>query len=832
MKIYLLLAAVLLASTVFSAPAADATVLVSLIVDPAAANNPSADGSAMNPYNDIAVAVAAAAAAGGGDVIIRCGTYELTNGISITTAATSSTAVTIKPEIPFCVKFNFGIRSAFTFEESSSYITLEGIELDGNTDETDFWCVVAQDFWSEDGNPDGGGLAVIIDGQYITVRDCYLHDCYQKGVEIRSARYAKVEGNIIKSIANTSLSGGHGIMRQQKGIEFLDDDVAGVYRWDIYGNLIFNVEQRIYSWVPSKGFIEMVIDEGKSILIDDPKDMNGMQENMSARIAHNVVAYGAVDHIRLKSTPNLEVSNNSIYTEGADADGITDKGGDTATPQFTNFRFIGNAAQTPTVAPRVALEIDDCIDQTIANSGTPVVTDNYSVGRIKPPSGYPGLVKLANTAQLFVDPNNGDFTINPSLGIPAGVGVDPAILSALNAKAVSFGVTIGWDGWITDNLKLTQTMLDNIPGINDGISGNETVFVDYGHMSAIHDEITFDVVNGAWKAARDSPNRQKFELNPEYEAWYHATATTHLNAAGAEYERIRWGCSEVKQNQVFDADWLTVSQITSASNNTLIFGYDNAFTVDGDLLVDFEGYTPVVGDSWDLIIAGTINSANVTPGFNAQSATDLFDRVLFEGFTPDNYSLEIVNVGGSQAVRLTILAALPVELLYFRGEVISKTNHLLTWETTLEQDNDFFEVQRSADGANWNVIGELPAAPAAANGATYEFTDNAPLAGVNFYRLRQVDVDGRFGFSPIVTLEGNAGAVTGNVFPNPFTDRFVVPVGEAVKSFRIFGIDGRDITGEVTYQANGGNLEVEAAQLPAGSYVIHYNGKVTVAVKR
>ena len=55
-----------------------------------------------------------------------------------------------------------------------------------------FWCVVAQDFWSVFGNPQGGGLAVIADGEHINVFENYIHDCYQKGVEIAEGRYVQV----------------------------------------------------------------------------------------------------------------------------------------------------------------------------------------------------------------------------------------------------------------------------------------------------------------------------------------------------------------------------------------------------------------------------------------------------------------------------------------------------------------------------------------------------------------------------------------------------------------------------------------------------------------
>ncbi len=606
------------------------------------ANNSNADGSMNNPYSDIASTVDLVEAAGGGNVVVLDGEYEMTNReVVINTAATKSTAVTIKPQSAAGVKFNFNGRFGFEFSTSSNYITLDGFELDGETDEIDYWDIVALGFWGDESIARNGGLAIILDGQNITIKNNYIHDWYQKAVEIRDARYALVQGNIIHDIATTSLSGGHGIMRQQKGQEFFDDDKTNTYRWDISENLIFNVEQRIYSWVPSKGFIEMVIDEGKSILIDDPKDSDGKQEHMSARIKNNIVAFGAVDHIRLKSTPNLEVSHNSIYAFGPNADGITDKQGDSNTPQFTNFICKNNATQT--LADISAIEIDMAVEQTLNDGGTPEVSGNYAMdGRVKP-NGQTGITALSG-GNLFTAPKTGNFRINPSLGLPANTGVETLVLDEIEQKTTLFNVTVAPNANEVNHLKLTQTILDNIPGLNDGVNGNENVFEDNGEMSGDYHTITYNVVNGEWKDKTGSKGKQKFELNEAYYTWYQSVATTHTNSQAAEYERIRWGDSEIKQNQAFNPNWLTVTQIKDGWNS-LINAPQHNVNLDGDLLIDFENYTPQLGEQFDLILAKTITSNN---------AEGIFKRILFEGHTPSEYELKIIDLEGYQVLRLGI----------------------------------------------------------------------------------------------------------------------------------------------------------------------------------
>jgi hypothetical protein len=500
---------------------------------------------------------------------------------------------------------------------------------------------------------------------------------------------------------------------------------------------------------------------------------------------------------------------------------------------FTNFTAHGNASQT--VAGIFAIEMDHCIGESYGSGNDPqgntpvgAVTGNYAaVGKFKPKNEANVGIFDANTTQLFVNPTQGDFTINPAAGMPVGTGVDPAILTELTARAASFGISVAWDGWITDNLRLSQTILDNIPGVNDGLVGNEIVLTDFGVMNSAHTEIDFVVFDGAWRAARmpnaDNANQQvqKFHLNDLYHEWYDDIATNHLNAGGTEYARIRYGDSEIKQDQVFVGDWLTVSNI-SAERTTLINGYDNDFTLDGDLLVVFDGVTPQVGDTYDLITAGTITAAE---NMRQLSGTTLFDRVLFDGFTPDDYTLEVVAEGGQEVARLTILAALPVALTSFTGDVLDKQNHELQWETSYEEDNDFFEVQRSVEGSAWTVLGNLAAVADGTNGGNYTFNDRAPLSGLNLYRLRQVNNDGTSAYSGILRLKGLETEEM-KVFPNPTRNQFTVITTAARKGLRLINSLGQDVTSQIGISGLVDGYRINVSKLSTGVYLLEAGGQV------
>lgn len=106
--------------------------------------------------------------------------------------------------------------------------------------------------------------------------------------------------------------------------------------------------------------------------------------------------------------------------------------------------------------------------------------------------------------------------------------------------------------------------------------------------------------------------------------------------------------------------------------------------------------------------------------------------------------------------------ALPVTYRFFQADAREK-NVLLTWETSSETDNHGFYVERSVDSRRFTEIGFVPAA---FRESMYRFVDWHPINGRNYYRLRQVDVDGSVTYSEIRSVDFLL-ANGGRVYPNP-----------------------------------------------------------------
>jgi serine protease AprX len=105
---------------------------------------------------------------------------------------------------------------------------------------------------------------------------------------------------------------------------------------------------------------------------------------------------------------------------------------------------------------------------------------------------------------------------------------------------------------------------------------------------------------------------------------------------------------------------------------------------------------------------------------------------------------------------VTAAIALPVELSEFRVERVGSTARLF-WRTLSESDCDYFEIQRSRDGFQWDVLDRRECQ--GADGGAYHFSDEQPEAGLNYYRLNQVDRSGAQAYSVIRTLAFSANGI-------------------------------------------------------------------------
>ncbi len=110
---------------------------------------------------------------------------------------------------------------------------------------------------------------------------------------------------------------------------------------------------------------------------------------------------------------------------------------------------------------------------------------------------------------------------------------------------------------------------------------------------------------------------------------------------------------------------------------------------------------------------------------------------------------------------------LPIELLSFEAEAKDNFTVDLTWITASEQNNDFFTVERSQFGKQWEEVGIVKGAGNSNQILRYALTDNSPFGGISYYRLKQTDFNGSFTYSEIKVVQFNLDQATISLYPNP-----------------------------------------------------------------
>ncbi len=165
---------------------------------------------------------------------------------------------------------------------------------------------------------------------------------------------------------------------------------------------------------------------------------------------------------------------------------------------------------------------------------------------------------------------------------------------------------------------------------------------------------------------------------------------------------------------------------------------------------------------------------------------------------------------------LTVDASLPVELSDFSA--YQKANEVeLQWITQNEIANRFFAIEKSIDLRSWEIITEIEGQGTSYFEQDYNFIDENPYQGLNYYRLKQVDFNGDYSYSETISIEFRKSGI--NVFPNPI-DEFLNINLEATRdaTVEIFNLHGQLI--QSVNIENEQNETINMLGLNSGVYLI------------
>jgi hypothetical protein len=214
--------------------------------------------------------------------------------------------------------------------------------------------------------------------------------------------------------------------------------------------------------------------------------------------------------------------------------------------------------------------------------------------------------------------------------------------------------------------------------------------------------------------------------------------------------------------------------------------------------------------------SGTAYSSTIPASYTTTGQTVKYylftsgDVASITGADADLYTINLNNNGG---VNYTTGAILPVEMTDFKA-VRTNGQVALSWQTASEKDNSHFEVERSISGENWTQIGEVKGAGNSFTTREYSFADAQPNTGVNYYRLKQMDYNGTFEYSKVISVVVGDKGQRLRVYPNPVATTLTLDGAENAENIQIF-----DATGKIIRNASNAN-QLIINELPNGLYFL------------
>ncbi len=222
---------------------------------------------------------------------------------------------------------------------------------------------------------------------------------------------------------------------------------------------------------------------------------------------------------------------------------------------------------------------------------------------------------------------------------------------------------------------------------------------------------------------------------------------------------------------------------------------------------NYAGFVSATGVDGTWVQVGTTQNLNFgTSSFELGLAVTSADETKLSTAVFDNF------IGSTP---------LPITLVSFTGQNVNDQYISLSWTTAVEENNDHFTVERSSDGSHFENIATVKALGNSSSNQNYSTSDVHPANGINFYRLKQFDIDGRMAAFPVIQVRFGLNALP-VVYPNPVTDAIHISSGkELVRMARLLSVSGQEIMSSENL-AGLQQINLNVSSLAAGVYMLEY----------
>lgn len=442
---------------------------------------------------------------------------------------------------------------------------------------------------------------------------------------------------------------------------------------------------------------------------------------------------------------------------------------------------------------------------TITFTPVPVLANNVAVQTIYHLGKVPKLYD--NTFSCYVR----NISTATLLNFPVTLDVTGANSKTLNktldtikpgeTKLVTFP-TLNWTN------TGTNTMIVSVPNDDDNSDNRDTVKQDVTNLTIGTVQDTTILGNlGQTTTSIDMGTRFKNPYSNKVTA-----LTAYMAKSGQTFRFYIYGVSgDTPKTKLYSGTNLT----SVVGKNTLTLA--SPITVTGDFFVVVTQLSTTTSVGLGFQPENPIRSKTFY-GRSPQGSSVAPTSAWFD-FAPNN-SFKLMMEATMQT------ATWPIVLTSFEGFKDGK-NNILNWQTSSEINSLGFEIQRSNNGKDFTKIGFVSSRGTSNTIVNYNFVDSKPGTGTNYYRLRQLDKDGKETFSEIVTIKSDdkIKLEVVSLYPNPSKDNVNLVFNSAntnKTNITITSLNGKVVLSQTLNPNKGENkIQLNTGQLPAGNYLIN-----------
>lgn len=447
-------------------------------------------------------------------------------------------------------------------------------------------------------------------------------------------------------------------------------------------------------------------------------------------------------------------------------------------------------------------------------------------------------IKIECTDNIFFDINNEPIAIIDNCDTEGGTIIDASPVSAdAGDAALNLDLSAGkmftmFNGTITSTDPPTRLAADNAGSCAS--FSNQPLYQKTEFIVTTSGSYTFTENTGS---KYYTLYENSFDPESACTNWLNSTA----ELAGGITDK-----GNFTENLVIGTTYILVAHgVGNGSTGTYgvtINGAGNLFSI-SDLLNPGYDYTYVVVDNNNNNIVEitsdsdltTVNAGSYTVhGLAYLGGTDLSSYIngTFATFQTALANETICGALSSNTVSVTINGSgVPVVYSNLYGAQINN-GILINWETSSEVDNDYFILEYAEDGKNFNKLARVQGQGNTARLSNYDYLHTTPQVGLNYYRLQQVDVNGKVTISKIIVVNYLDITKT-QLYPNPieannFTLNYKAST-EGMIQIEILDLAGKVLINNTLEVTKGLNTpQITLPQLSAGTYFcrVTHNGKI------